>query len=781
MNNSKLISMKTVIFSVLFLAFLLNSSVVISQNDIMFFKRAKVQIIGEYDGNEVKLRIAPADIENWEYGLQHGYKIERKTLIDNGTELSREEIMASGIVLVDHMKPVSESDWDNTVEDNDNSRVAKAMLYGDDFKVNDVNTVEFDEAFNVNSEQENRYSFSLYTAEQSFDLAVNMGLGYVDNTVAPNSKYIYLVVPSDLESYGNSVFKGYVEVSTMSTQSAPVPSNLTIMPGDSVMYLSWEQGDNRKFSSFDIERSEDGVNFEKVNDLPVVPANESGNNDIVYYLDSVPENGVEYFYRVTGRTSFGPTNAYTDVKSGIGKEAPFEMATTVDSIREEEEGKLKIYWKTPVLTGETENHVKGYNVYRATKSDGTFELLNSEPLSPTQTTYIDQNPNPSNYYIIESIDDNDNKSKTIAYLGQPVDKEPPAPPIVISAECNKSGVITINWEPNTEPDLGGYRVYYAYNPKEEFSIIGTTKSTEYIYDISLKTLSHKIYFKLVAEDLRENYSDFSELIEVGIPDIVPPERPTIVEARPFQNKIKIKCLLSKSEDLAYHKILRKKYYDEAWDTLYVLAANMNKDFVYYDSSAINRQKYIYKLIAADKNNNISESRSVEVSILDSGERGKITGFGLLRRKLSIDEMNHVVTYNSLAEMIINNNEIPDSISKSKFKNVVLGWDYNYPQDLLGFSVFRSTNNLPFSRYKFYTIKELFGVDNWQDIPVQDGKIHCLAFDLEARTNSVVKYKVRAIHDYGGYSQFSKIKYINIWGFDRGNRKVDNGGEGGLGH
>jgi len=195
-------------------------------------------------------------------------------------------------------------------------------------------------------------------------------------------------------------------------------------------------------------------------------------------------------------------------------------------------------------------------------------------------------------------------------------------------------------------------------------------------------------------------------------------------------------------------------------------ANKEKEFVFYDSFAVNRQKYLYKVLAFDKNKNFSESREVELSLLDSGERGKITNFGLIRRKLTRDEFAHVISYNSLAEMLAAENEIPDSIFKSKFRNVVLGWDYNNPEDLLGFAVYRSTNNAPFSRYKFYTIQELFGVDDWSEIPVDDGKIRCFAFDLEARLNTVVKYKIRAVHDFGGYSQFSKIRYINIWSFDK---------------
>ena len=771
--------MKKLLFNFLFWLSFLSVSTVFAQEDVMFFKRAKVYIIGDYDGAEIKLRLAPADIENWEYGLKHGYKIERMTLIEVGDSLSPEEILASKLILVDSLKPVNESQWDSVVGNSDNSQIAKAMLYGEEFQVLDINDVDFERAFNVNSEKENRYSFSLYVAEQSFELARKMGLGYVDTNIVQNSQYIYFALPSGLDGYGDSVFKSYVKISTSNNQVQLAPQNLTVIPGDSIMYLSWDQGVfDKKFTSFDIERSEDGVNFEKINDLPIVPASEVGDNDMVFYVDTIPSNGVEYYYRVTGNTTFGPCGAYSNVASGIGREAPYPMNTVVDSIIEHDEGKLTIYWTTPEIDSMPNDHVKAYNIYRAPESNGNYVLLNTTPLSPSQNSFVDENPLPSNYYIIESIDENDNIEKSIAYLGQPVDREPPAPPVILSGECNKSGVITLHWQANTEPDLERYRIYMANNKDEEFSIIGVTQNTDFVYDISIKTLSREVYFKIVAEDHRENFSDFSDIITVEIPDIVPPERPTIIEARPFQDKIKIKWLLSKSDDLKYHKLLRKKFNATSWDTIYILNAAGGKDFVFYDKTTLNGQKYIYKVLAFDKSGNVTESRHVEISRIDSGERGQITNFMLVKRKLNRDDLTHLTQYGSIGDFIASHVEGKDTVvSKNKYKNVVLGWDYNYPEDLIGFEVYRSTNNAPFSRYKFYTIKELFGVDSWEDISLDNGLMHCVAFDLYARVNNVLKYKVRAIHDYGGYSQFSKIKYINIWGQSFRQSDVD----GGIGH
>lgn len=166
-------------------------SIGMEAQDLMFFKRAKVHIISDYNGSEVKLRIAPGNIETWNYGIEHGYKIERLTKTLNGSSLSNEEVLASKIVVIDNLKPIPEADWDGIIQNNDDvATVAKAMLYEEDFKVLDVNIVDFENAYNVDSKMENRYSFGLFAAEQSYDVALNMGLGYTDINILSNSEYI---------------------------------------------------------------------------------------------------------------------------------------------------------------------------------------------------------------------------------------------------------------------------------------------------------------------------------------------------------------------------------------------------------------------------------------------------------------------------------------------------------------------------------------------------------------------------------------------------------------
>ena len=93
------------------------------------------------------------------------------------------------------------------------------------------------------------------------------------------------------------------------------------------------------------------------------------------------------------------------------------------------------------------------------------------------------------------------------------DTEAPAAPVGLKGEIDSLGIVRINWLPNTEKDLWGYRVFYSNNKTDEFSLsdVEIQLNPEYIDTIKLNNLSPEIYYKIVALDLRGNISPFSLL------------------------------------------------------------------------------------------------------------------------------------------------------------------------------------------------------------------------------------------------------------------------------
>src|SRR5690606_9896030 len=121
---------------------------------------------------------------------------------------------------------------------------------------------------------------------------------------------------------------------------------------------------------------------------------------------------------------------------------------------------------------------------------------------------------PSNYFSVVALGKNGDKLASLPVLVQPIDSIPPNPPMVISAVADTLGIVSIQWQPNTEDDLSGYRVYRANDIDEEFSQITSSivRGPNYNDTVQIRNLNKKIFYKIKAEDFRYNLSGFSEVI-----------------------------------------------------------------------------------------------------------------------------------------------------------------------------------------------------------------------------------------------------------------------------
>ena len=74
------------------------------------------------------------------------------------------------------------------------------------------------------------------------------------------------------------------------------------------------------------------------------------------------------------------------------------------------------------------------------------------------------------------------------------------------------GAIVISWDPNTEPDLKGYKIYYGTSPGGYTQIIDVGKKSKYI----IRNLQEGIpyYFAVTAYDTAGNESGFSNEVSI---------------------------------------------------------------------------------------------------------------------------------------------------------------------------------------------------------------------------------------------------------------------------
>ena len=108
--------------------------------------------------------------------------------------------------------------------------------------------------------------------------------------------------------------------------------------------------------------------------------------------------------------------------------------------------------------------IVGYNVYRSTVSGGPYSQIAEANVVPN-SSYTDNNVDNYTvyYYVVRAVDTSDNESpdsNEASAMPEP-DLIPPAVPSGVSATAVSCTRIDINWNDNTEEDLGSYKVYYS--------------------------------------------------------------------------------------------------------------------------------------------------------------------------------------------------------------------------------------------------------------------------------------------------------------------------------
>ena len=80
----------------------------------------------------------------------------------------------------------------------------------------------------------------------------------------------------------------------------------------------------------------------------------------------------------------------------------------------------------------------------------------------------------------------------------------------------EAAYLDLAWDPNQEPDLAGYRIYYGTSSREYIDFVDVGNVTTYRFDNLLADVT--FYIAVTAYDTADNESDFSEEVSgVGVP------------------------------------------------------------------------------------------------------------------------------------------------------------------------------------------------------------------------------------------------------------------------
>lgn len=590
-------------------------------------ERHSVRMLARAQEHAIVLRIAPGSPSLWQIGNQYGYIIERFTVTRGTKYLGNRE---RKLLTPAPMKPLPMAQWESISQNNTFAEIAAQAIYGETFELSSGFEQDIIQVYNKAKELESRFSFALFAADISQEVAQASGLYFHDTEVLKDERYLYRVysaVPQSIMKTDTAF--AYVTLDDY----APLPTVQEVKAefADKMAMISWNTRYGRSFySAYWVERSTDGKNFKSITELPYVnlSPSESGDAGIAYKLDSLEANDQTYYYRVVGLTPFGETGPPSEIVKGAGAPA-LASAPAIHAV-EEAGVEARINW---TFAETAEQAIKGFEIERSHHHDEGFKTI-SPLLSVTARTFSDPKPDATNYYRVKAVGKNGERSASFPTLYQLEDSIPPLPPVGVTGIIDTAGVVTLSWKSNTESDLYGYRVYRSNFATAEFSQVThePLDSTGFREQLPLQNLTRSIYYKIQAIDSRFNPSGYSAVVRLMKPDIVPPVAPVIKSWKANQDKISIAWTPSASQDVAKYELKIKTAVDSGMAALqFKTGSKLEHTYTNLPSG-----KYQISVTAIDSSNNQSVSKPLLVDVIGTAPKS-IEGI-----RATADRTNRVV-------------------------------------------------------------------------------------------------------------------------------------------
>ena len=562
-------------------------------------QRYETRMQGCVGDGKIDLRWAPADYDTWQAGIKKGYVVERYTIMRGGEILSPEDIAKEHKVLGGAFTPAPLEDWEPFAEEK-YAAIAAECIYGED---ENVGVLSPKAAYQIHQRQQQKFSFALYAADMSVDVAWLSGLSYTDKAISKDDKYLYKVYVNDTTAQDTAM--AFLNASTpTSIQRIPKP---TVKWGNKTADISVDLGIlSGVYTSYFIERSADGgKSFERLSEAPTVNIAQTGaKNTALSRRDTLPDNSTKFTYRVYGTDCFGRKSEPSVADEGHGV-MPLTIAPYITHCETVDNNRIEIGWAFP---DSLNNSAEGFRVYRQSGPKSRLKKI-FEGCDTQQRSFVDRMPSITNYYKVSVYNsERENLMPTVSYAAL-VDSFPPIAPVALEGEIDTTGIATIRWKANNESDLAGYRVYTANTiDDKEYSLLTTTMLTDTVFrhKVNLNTLTHEIFYQARAIDKRDNHSAPSKILVLMRPDTIAPVAPVMKPIEQKRGRTLLQWVCSSSDDIAHHYLLRKEPRAEQYDTIAVFA---DAQITHDDKTAANGQDYIYAIVAQDRSGNSSQLSS----------------------------------------------------------------------------------------------------------------------------------------------------------------------------
>jgi uncharacterized protein len=654
------------------------------------------------DKGSIYLRWAVTDLKAWKLANQYGFTLVRYTVLRNKVMLDTVE---TKILTRQPLRPQPLNAWQELAKADNYAAVIAQALYGATFQVGGSQEGGVAQIVAQSQEQEQRYAFSLYAADMSFEAARMAGWGYVDSDVQSNEKYLYRLrtaIPARLlPSDSTGVFTGMADY-----QILPTVEEIQTQFGNQTALLTWDHIRlSAYFSAYFVERSLDnGQTFTRRNKIPITNMSEKDGKPLrrITYLDSLPDNTRNCQYRVRGINPFGEEGPPSQAKGGKGR----LLLAFVPNIRQSvinPAGAVELTWEFEPQANE---QIKGFELNKAPKADGPYQAV-VRNIPPGQRSLTFDKLDASNYFTLTALAKEGESRVSFPVLVQPLDSLPPAVPSGLQALIDSTGNVRLTWKPNIEKDLLGYKIFRSFRKEEE--IVPLTDSVwtgkTFTDKLSLRSLNKKVYYAIAAVDKRYNQSAASAVIEVKKPDRIPPSAAVFTHFEVEGNQAKLQWVNSPDEDVVAHLLYRRAFSDFKWVKIQEYRDRSVSAFT--DPNLKNSDEYTYRLETVAENGlkTLSEEITLRTSAL---AEGKLT---LLRLYAT---------------------PLPDR------KSMEIIWDDRIPQ-VKEYHVYKAENDNPLTL--------------WQVVKGSEKGI----FDNQIQPNTRYQYAVMAVTFQGTYSETKTVK------------------------
>ena len=549
----------------------------ISQEETSVDSTLGLSLMTTYINDQVILRWAYDNYKTWELCRLDTFLVERYDIDERGVPITKS-------VQFTEVRPFNLEEFQPFVDANNENVIAVGdLMYG--APKSDTNSV-----YEQYHEARNRFAFAMIFADKSKGAAEALGLRLEDQGVAKNQEYFYRVKSKNHPS----IKAGFSSISTYKESQFPLSID-TILEQEMRVVLVWDKEEhNPYYTGYYIERSEDGVNYERLNDSWLLSASsEDYQSTDIRFVDSV-ENFRPHYYRIVGHTPFNFETQPSRALRAQARDRTPPLPPANLTIRQEADHSVVIEWEFP------EPHdVAQCWVEHSLTFDKFYARAHEHNLDAASGQYTDQaDPGvETNYYRLVYADQYGNQARSIHLSVVRKDSIPPSTPEDFAGTIDSNGMVHLSWSPSNERDVKGYYLYRTYKADHDPTMITgeAIANEQYVDSVTMETLTEEVVYRITAVDYYGNYSDYSEPLVLERPDLIPPN-PAIFKCIELKEEgIMIQWDESNSKDVVHH-LLSRRTNDTEWTVVKIFEPG-TKEFI--DTVLQTGQKYVYRIQAED--------------------------------------------------------------------------------------------------------------------------------------------------------------------------------------